>query len=124
MERKTIHIKRTIDIALSVSESVTREQAELWLDENLIPDGHIKTLSADHTLLDIRLEETDDDQDGVVVVSWPESQELSEYEGFYENCDFISGDTIEPCSYLVNKNWYGKLLNGELQKVEFMEACA
>jgi hypothetical protein len=53
-----------------------------------------------------------------MVVSWPESQELSEYEGFYENCDFISGDTIEPCSYLVNKNWYGRLKSGELKKTE------
>ena len=108
MERKTIHIKRTIDIALSVSESETREQAEQWIDENFIPDGHLETLSAD---------------DGVVVVSWPESQELCMYEGFYENCDFISGDTIEPCSYLVNKNWYGKLINGELQKVAEYQAA-
>ena len=79
MERKTIHIKRTIDIALSVSESETREQPEQWIDENFIPDGHLETLSADHTLLDTRLEKTYDNQDGVVVVSWPESQELSEY---------------------------------------------
>ena len=123
MERKTIHIKRTIDIALSVSESETREQAEQWIDENFIPDGHLETLSADHTLIDIRLDNSEDDQDGVVVVSWPESQELCIYEGFYENCDFISGDTIEPCSYLVNKNWYGKLINGELQKVaEYLAA--
>ena len=97
MERKTIHIKRTIDIALSVSESETREHAEQWIDENFIPDGHLETLSADHTLIDIRLDNSVDDQDGVVVVSWPESQELCMYEGFYENCDFISGDTIEPC---------------------------
>ena len=123
MERKTIHIKRTIDISLSVSESETREQAEQWIDENFIPDGHLETLNADHTFLDIRLEKTYDNQDGVVVVSWPESQELSEYEGFYENCDFISGDTIEPCSYLVNKNWYGKLINGELQNVAEYQAA-
>ena len=45
------------------------------------------------------------------------------YEGFYENCDFISGDTIEPCSYLVNKAWYGKLINGELQKVAEYQAA-
>ena len=115
MERKTIHIKRTIDIALSVSESETREQAEQWIDENFIPDGHLETLSADHT--------SEDDQDGVVVVSLPESQELCMYEGFYENCDFISGDTIEPCSYLVNKAWYGKLINGELQKVAEYQAA-
>ena len=118
MKTKTIHIKRTIDIALSVSESETRELAEQWIDENFIPDGHLETLSADHTLIDIRLDNSEDDQDGVVVVSWPESQELSEYEGFYENCDFISGDTIEPCSYLVNKNWYGRLKSGELKKTE------
>jgi len=118
MKRKTIHIKRTIDIALSVSESETREQAEQWIDENFIPDGHLETLSADHTLVDIRLENSEDNQDGVVVVSWPESQELSAYEGFYENCDFICGDSIEPCSYLVNKAWYGKLQNGELKKTE------
>lgn len=68
MERKTIHIKRTIDIALSVSESETREQAEQWINENFIPDGHLETLSADHTLVDIRLENSEDDQDGVVVV--------------------------------------------------------
>ena len=122
MERKTIHIKRTIDIALSVSTSETREQAEQWIGENFIPDGHLETLNADHTLVDIRLTNDEDDQDGVVVVSWPESQELCEYEGFYENCDFISGDTIEPCSYLVNKVWYGKLLNGELKKIELLEA--
>ena len=116
MKTKTILIKRTIDIALSVSESETRELAEQWIDENFIPDGHFETLSTDHTLVDIRLDYSEEDQDGVVLVSWPESQELCMYEGFYENCDFISGDTIEPCSYLVNKNWYGKLINGELQK--------
>ena len=123
MKTKTIHIKRTIDIALSVSESETREIAEKWIDENFIPDGHFETLSTDHTLVDIRLDYSEEDQDGVVVVSWPESQELSIYEGFYENCDFISGDTIEPCSYLVNKNWYGKLINGELQKVAEYQAA-
>ena len=117
MERKTIHIKRTIDITLSVPESETREQVEQWIDENFIPDGHLETLSVDYTLIDIRLEYSEDNQDGVVVINWPESQELCMYEGFYENCDFICGDTLEPCSYLVNKNWYGKLINGELQKV-------
>ena len=116
MKTKTIHIKRTIDIALSVSESETRELAEQWIDENFIPDGHFETLSTDHTLVDIRLDYSDEVQDGVVLVNWPESQELCMYEGFYENCDFVSGETIEPCSYLVNKNWYGKLINGELQK--------
>ena len=86
---KTIHIKRTIDIEITVPTNETQQETEQWIDCNFRAD-----------------------------ISWPESQELSEYEGFYENCDFISGDTIEPCSYLVNKNWYGRLKSGELKKTE------
>jgi hypothetical protein len=78
----------------------------------------LEKVDMNHIIRDIRMAPVLDDQDSVMVVSWPESQELCEYEGFYENCDFISGDTIEPCSYLVNKSWYGRLKNGELKKIE------
>ena len=122
MERKTITIIRTISIELTVPMNETQKDAEKWLDGNFIPDGHLQELDADHMIWDIKMASPIEDQDGVLVVSWPESQELCEYEGFYENCDFITGDTIEPCSYLVRKDWYGKLINGELQKVTLLEA--
>lgn len=122
MKRKTIHIRRTIDIELNVLESESRKDAELWFDDNFIPDGHLETLSADFVIMDIRLDYSCDDQDSVLVVSWPESQKLCQYEGFYENCEFISGDTIEPCSYLVRKTWYERLRKGELKEVELAQA--
>lgn len=120
---KTIHIKRTIDIEITVPMDETKQETEQWIDWNFRPDGTLEKVDLDHIIRNIKLAPTEDDQDSVIVVSWPESQELPAYEGFYENCDFICGDTIEPCSYLVNKNWYGKLLNGELQKVEKYETC-
>ena len=35
---KTIHIKRVLDITLSVPMDETQEQTEQWLDDNLIPN--------------------------------------------------------------------------------------
>lgn len=117
---KTIHIRRTIDIEISVPVDETRKETEKWIDRNLRPDGLLEKADMDHIIRNIRLVGSDD-QDSVVLIGWPESQELSEFEGFYENCDFISGDTIEPCTYLVNKAWYERLRNGELRKVsEYM----
>jgi len=115
---KTIHIKRTIDIEITVPVNETQQETEQWIDCNFRADGTLEKVDMNHIIRDIRMAPVLEDQDSVMVVSWPESQELSEYEGFYENCDFISGDTIEPCSYLVNKAWYGKLQNGELKKTE------
>ena len=123
MDRKNITIKRTIEITMSVPMETTAADVEQWIDNNLIPSCSLEKVDADLIIKDIRLAVDDDDQDAFVVVSWPESQELMDYEGFYENCDFISGDTLEPCSYLVRKNWYGKLLNGKLQKVAEYEAA-
>ena len=123
MDRKNITINRTVSIVISVPMEATKADVEQWVSNNFIPDCSLERVDADHIIKDIRLAGSDDDQDDFVVVSWPESQELMDYEGFYENCDFISGDTIEPCSYLVRKNWYGKLLEGELQKVAECEAA-
>ena len=120
---KTIHIKRTIDIEITVPMDETKQETEQWIDWNFRPDGTLEKVDLDHIIRNIKLAPTEDDQDSVIVVSWPESQELSTYEGFYENCDFICGDTIEPCSYLVRKNWYGKLINGELKKEVECEAA-
>lgn len=117
---KTIHIRRTIDIEISVPVDETRKETEKWIDRNLRLDGLLEIADMDHIIRNIRLAGSDD-QDSVVLIGWPESQELSEFEGFYENFDFISGDTIEPCTYLVNKAWYERLRNGELRKVsEYM----
>ena len=115
---KTIHIKRTIDIEITVPMNETQQETEQWIDSHFRPDGTLEKVDLDHIIRDIRMTSDEDDQDAVMVVSWPESQELSMYEGFYENCDFICGDTIEPCSYLVKKAWYGKLQSGELKKIE------
>ena len=119
---KTIHIKRTIDIEITVPMDETKQETEQWIDCNFRADGTLEKVDLNHIIRDIKLAPSEDDQDSVMVVNWPESQCLSEYEDFYENCDFICGDTIEPCSYLVNKAWYGKLLSGELKKIEELAA--
>lgn len=45
-----------------------------------------------------------------IVITWPESQMLSELNGFRENCSLINGDigleVYGPCAYLVDKDWY------------------
>ena len=91
---KTIHIKRTIDIEITVPMDETKQETEQWIGWNFRPDGTLEIVDLDHIIRNIKLAPTEDDQDSVIVVSWPESQELSAYEGFYENCDFICGDTI------------------------------
>ena len=62
-------------------------------------------------------------KESFVVVSWPESQELCLYENYTDYCTFIMGDGLESMSYLVNKGWYSRLQNGELQKNEEFEPC-
>jgi hypothetical protein len=120
---KTIHIKRVLDITLSVPMDETQEQTEQWLDDNLIPNCSLEEVDADHVIKDIRLAGNDDDQDDFLVVEWPESQELMEYEGFMDNCTLILSDGFGSASYMVNKNWYSQLRNGELKKTEYEDAA-
>ena len=120
---KTIHIKRVLDITLSVPMDETQEQTEQWLDNNLIPNCSLEEVDADHIIKDIRLAENDDDQDNFLVVEWPESLELMEYEGFMDNCSLFLSDGFGSATYMVNKDWYGRLHSGELKKVEFEEAA-
>ena len=123
MERKNITIKCTIEITLSVPMVETQEQTEQWLDDNLIPDCSLEKVDADHVIKDIRLAKNDDDQNNFLVVEWPESQELMEYEGFMDNCTLLLSDGFGSASYLVSKRWYGKLLSGQLQKLDYQEAA-
>ena len=120
---KTIHIKRVLDITLSVPMDETQEQTEQWLDDNLIPNCSLEEVDADHVIKDIRLAGNDDDQDDFLVVEWPASQELMEYEGFMDNCTLILSDGFGSASYMVNKNWYSQLRNGELKKTEYEDAA-
>jgi hypothetical protein len=120
---KTIHVKRTIEITVSVPMDETQEQTEQWLDDNLIPNCSLEEVDADHVIKDIRLAGNDDDQDDFLVVEWPESQELMEYEGFMDNCTLILSDGFGSASYMVNKNWYSQLRNDELKKTEYEDAA-
>ena len=120
---KTIHIKRVLDITLSVPMDETQEQTEQWLDDNLIPNCSLEEVDADHMIKDIRLAGNDDGQDDFLVVEWPESQELMEYEGFMDNSTLLLSDGFGSASYLVNKHWYSKLLSGQLQKTDYQEAA-
>lgn len=47
-------------------------------------------------------------------VSWPESQMLNEFSGFFDNCKPIANSAGD---YLVNKEWYDKLCAGELKEM-------
>lgn len=120
---KTIHIKRVLDITLSIPMDETQEQTEQWLDDNLIPNCSLEEVDADHVIKDIRLAGNDDDQDDFLVVEWPESQTLCEYEGFMDNCTLLLSDGFGSASYLVSKDWYGKLHSGQLQKTNYQEVA-
>jgi hypothetical protein len=120
---KTIHVRRTIEITVSVPVDETQEVTEQWLDDNLIPNCSLEEVDADHVIKDIRLAGNDDDQDDFLVVEWPASQELMEYEGFMDNCTLLLSDGFGSASYLVNKHWYGKLHSGQLQKTDYQEAA-
>ena len=120
---KTIHIKRVLDITLSVPMDETQKQTEQWLDYNLIPNCSLEKVDTDHVIKDIRLAGNDDDQDDFLVVEWPESQTLCDYEGFMDNCTLLLSDGFGSASYLVSKRWYGKLLSGQLQKHDYQEAA-
>jgi hypothetical protein len=48
---------------------------------------------------------------GYILVEWPESQDLMNYEGFEDNCEAslnVSG------AYYVDESWYKEYLNGNL----------
>ena len=120
---KTIHVRRTIEITVSVPVDETQEVTEQWLDDNLIPNCSLEEVDADHVIKDIRLAGNDDDQDDFLVVEWPESQTLCDYEGFMDNCTLLLSDGFGSASYLVSKRWYGKLLSGQLQKHDYPVAA-
>lgn len=48
-------------------------------------------------------------QEKFIVVTWPESQNLMEYEGFEENCHLINDDSgldqYGSSAYFVNEDW-------------------
>ena len=98
-----------------------QDDTERWVSQNIVPDCLIKYEDDHHIINDVRLVNDDEDQDSFVVVSWPESQDLCEYENYTDYCTFIMGDELPCCSYLVNKEWYSKLLNKELRRVEELE---
>jgi hypothetical protein len=123
MKEKNIHIKKTIDIELAVPETATEEEIEVMIKSNFLPDGIIKNYDGTYRVNDVTLVEDDDDQDNFLVVEWPESQTLCEYEGFMDNCTLLLSDGFGSASYMVNKDWYGRLHSGELKKVEFEEAA-
>lgn len=56
-----------------------------------------------------------------VIVCWPESQELSEYSGFFDNCELLNTPKqiakYGSCAYRVDKEWYDMLKNGELEEM-------
>ena len=121
MERRNYHIRKTIDIVVSAPWDELQDDTERWATNNIIPDCLIKNENDCHKINDVRLVNNDEDQDSFVVVSWPESQDLCEYENYTDYCTFIMGDELPCCSYLVNKEWYLKLLNKELRRVEELE---
>ena len=123
MKERIIHIKKTIDIELAVPETATEEEIEVMIKSNFLPDGIIKNYDGTYRVNDVTLVEDDDDQDNFLVVEWPESQTLCEYEGFMDNCTLLLSDGFGSASYMVNKDWYGRLHSGELKKVEFEEAA-
>ena len=121
MEQRTYHIRKTIDIVVSAPWDELQDDTERWVSQNIVPDCLIKYEDDHHIINDVRLVNDDEDQDSLVVVSWPESQDLCEYENYTDYCTFIMGDELPCCSYLVNKDWYSKLLNKELRRVEELE---
>lgn len=121
MEQRTYHIRKTIDIVASAPWDELQDDTERWVSQNIVPDCLIKYEDDHHIINDVRLVNDDEDQDSFVVVSWPESQDLCEYENYTDYCTFIMGDELPCCSYLVNKEWYSKLLNKELRRVEELE---
>jgi hypothetical protein len=121
MEQRTYHIRKTIDIVVSAPWDELQDDTERWVSQNIVPDCLIKYEDDHHIINDVRLVNDDEDQDSFIVVSWPESQDLCEYENYTDYCTFIMGDELPCCSYLVNKEWYSKLLNKELRRVEELE---
>lgn len=116
MSEQTYHIRKTIDIAVVAPTGLSQSEVDSWVSQNL----SIGTKGTDTVIRDIRLTD-DDDQDNFIVVSWPESQKLCEYEDYIDNCTFIMGDDLPCCSYLVRKDWYSRLVNGELKKIDYYE---
>ena len=124
MKERIIHIKKSIDIELAVPETATEEEIAETVDSNFLPDGMIKNDDGTYRINNVRLvEDYDDDQDNFIVVEWPESQTLCEYEGFADNCTLSLSDGFGSASYMVNKNWYSQLRNGELKKTEYEDAA-
>ena len=56
-------------------------------------------------------------KNNTVIVRWPDSQVLTQYEGFLENismiCDLDGLEKYGPNAYLVNKDWYTDLKAGK-----------
>lgn len=57
------------------------------------------------------------------IVCWPESQILMGKEGFYENCSLINSqrglDEYGSSAFLVDQEWYNKVINGEIPDAEY-----
>ena len=121
MQTRNYHIRKTIDIVVQAPWDELQDDTERWATNNIIPDCLIKNENDCHKINDVRLVNNNDDQDSFVVVSWPESQELCCYENYTDYCTFIMGDGLDCGSYLVNKEWYSRLQNGELRKYEELE---
>jgi hypothetical protein len=55
----------------------------------------------------------------VVIVCWPESQDLMMYEGFEENCELINSerglDLYGSSAFYVNKEWLQEIKKGNVK---------
>ncbi len=119
MKDKIIHIKRTIEIEMAVPETATDADIDELMRYNFVPDGFITDYDGTYKIYDVRLVDDiiDDNQDNYTIVSWPESQALCEFDGYMENCSFISGADIPCSSYIVNKDWYSRVRCRKQRKV-------
>ena len=103
-KRKTI--VKTVEIEISVPQDLRKEAIDGWLfGNNPEPD-------------DVIIKGITPVKDSMVLVTWPESQTLSDYENFEENCNYVMGASIAPETYIVSQNWYRKLLQGKLKKMK------
>jgi hypothetical protein len=59
------------------------------------------------------------------VVCWPESQMIMNKVGFFENCRLINSirglEEYGSSAYLVDKDWYQKVLNGEIPETDLFD---
>lgn len=107
-----------IDFNLHLNFRISDDETNIWLSDEeggsgieiigTTPQEAIEKLKS--YLINYCIDHNKNEESNYIIITWPDSQELFDLEGFEENCHLINDEhgleKFGPQAFFVNKQWY------------------